>query len=58
MVWGVGEDKGDERIASGHSNGIGELTKLYCCQKKEKKTLVSLTRYLRNLCWKRKVMAA
>lgn len=43
MVWGVGEDKGDERIASGHSNGIGELTKLYCCQKKEKKTLVSLT---------------
>lgn len=35
-MWGVGEDKGDERIASGHSNGIGEVTKLYCCQKKEK----------------------
>lgn len=36
-MWGVGKDKGDERIASGHSNGIGELTKLYCCQQKEKK---------------------
>ena len=39
MVWGVGEDKGDERIASGHSNDIGELTKLYCCQKKRKKDI-------------------
>ena len=49
-MWGVGEDKGDERIASGHSNGIGEFTKLYCCQQKEKKTMASLTGYLRNLC--------
>ena len=38
-MWGVGEDKGDESIASGHSNGIGELTRLYCCQKKGKKDI-------------------
>ena len=41
-VCGIVEDRGVDRMVSGHSKGIGELLKLYCLEKREIKRMVHL----------------
>lgn len=33
--WNVDDDRGFDRMGSGHSNGTGEVKKLWCCPEKK-----------------------